>query len=151
MREKTLRYPGYAEKIKFLAKNGFFDSQEKEINGMRISPLAMTSHLLFDQWKLEEGEEDLTIMKIVVEGEKAGKPLRYVFDLYDRYDKKTQVHSMARTTAYAAAQAVRLMASGLDIPKGINVPEQLGHNRQIVDFMLSGLAERNVVYKTMVS
>lgn len=151
MREKTLRYPGYAEKIKFLAENGFFDSQEKEINGMRISPLAMTSHLLFDQWKLEEGEEDLTIMKIVVEGEKAGKPLRYVFDLYDRYDKKTQVHSMARTTAYAAAQAVRLMASGLDIPKGINVPEQLGHNRQIVDFMLSGLAERNVVYKTMVS
>ena len=150
MREKTLRYPGYAEKIRFLAGNGFFDAQKVEINGKRVSPLEMTSRLLFNQWKLEEGEEDITIMKIVVEGEKTGKARHYHFDLYDRYDVETGTHSMARTTAYAASQAVRLMVSGHDIPKGINVPEQLGSNSQIVDFMLSGLAERNVVYKTTV-
>ncbi|VAW30507.1 hypothetical protein MNBD_BACTEROID07-1454 [hydrothermal vent metagenome] len=150
MREKTLRYPGYAEKIKFLAGNGFFDTKKIDFNGQTISPLEMTSKLLFKQWKLEEGEEDLTVMKVVVEGKKAGKSLRYVFDLFDRYDAKTKTHSMARTTAYAASQAVRLMVSGLHTQKGIVVPEQMGENDKIVDFMLSGLAERGVIYKTTV-
>jgi len=145
-----LRYPGYAEKIKFLAENGFFNTALMEIGGGTVSPLQMTSKLLFKQWKLEEGEEDITVMKIVVEGNKAGKPVSYTFDLYDRYDKKTQTHSMARTTAYAASQAVRLMVSGLHSQKGIVVPELLGENEKIVDFMLSGLAERNVVYKTTI-
>jgi len=150
MREKTLRYPGYAEKIKFLAENGFFNTALMEIGGGTVSPLQMTSKLLFKQWKLEEGEEDITVMKIMVEGNKAGKPVSYTFDLYDRYDKKTQTHSMARTTAYAASQAVRLMVSGLHTQKGIVVPEQLGSNEEIVNFMLSGLAAHNVNYKTTV-
>jgi len=148
MREKTLRYPGYAEKIKFLAGNGFFDTKKIDFNGQAISPLEMTSKLLFKQWKLEEGEEDLTVMKIVVEGKKDGKSIAYTFDLYDRYDAETKTHSMARTTAYSASQAVRLMVSGLHTQKGIVVPEQLGGNEKIVDFMLSGLAERKVNYKT---
>lgn len=150
MREKTLRYPGYAEKIKFLAENGFFDSKKIDFHGETISPLEMTSKLLFKQWKLEEGEEDLTIMKIVVEGKKSGKSIRYTFDLYDRYDTETNTHSMARTTAYAASQAVRLMVSDLHKEKGIVVPEQLGKNEKIVDFMLNGLAERKVMYKTTI-
>lgn len=150
MREKTLRYPGYAEKIKFLAGNGFFDTKKIDFNGQTISPLEMTSKLLFKQWKLEEGEEDLTVMKIVVAGKKDGNPVTYTFDLYDRYDTETRTHSMARTTAYSASQAVRLMVSGLHTQKGIVVPEQLGKNEKIVDFMLSGLAERGVIYKTTV-
>lgn len=150
MREKTLRYPGYAEKIKFLAGNGFFDTKKIDFNGQAISPLEMTSKLLFKQWKLEEGEEDLTVMKIVVAGKKDGNPVTYTFDLYDRYDTETRTHSMARTTAYSASQAVRLMVSGLHTQKGIVVPEQLGKNEKIVDFMLSGLAERGVIYKTTV-
>ena len=87
-------------------------------------------------------------MKIVVEGKKAGKSLRYVFDLFDRYDTETNTHSMARTTAYAASQAIRLMVSGLHSQKGIVVPELLGKDKKIVNFMLTGLAERNVIYKT---
>jgi len=151
MREKTLRYPGYAQKIKLLAENGFFDNEKLDFNGQSVSPLQMTSKLLFKQWKLEEGEEDLTVMKIVVEGKKSGKTLRYTFDLFDRYDAKTKTHSMARTTAYAASQAVRLMVSGLHMQKGIVVPELLGENEKIVDFMLSGLAERHVIYKTSIN
>ena len=150
MREKTLRYPGYAQKIKLLAENGFFDKEKLDFNGQAISPLEMTGKLLFKQWKLEEGEEDLTIMKIVVEGKSDGKNIRYTFDLYDRYDTVTKTHSMARTTAYAASQAVRLMVSGLHTEKGIVVPEQLGKDEKIVDFMLSGLAERHVIYKTSI-
>ncbi len=151
MREKTLRYPGHAEKIKFLAQNGFFDTEKTDVAGMPLSPIELTSKLLFKQWKLEEGEEDLTVMQIRVEGKKGGKTLRYTFDLYDRYDPETKTHSMARTTAYSAAQAVRLLVSGEYDKTGITVPEQLGNNEKIVEFMLQGLAERKVNYRTTFS
>lgn len=145
MREKTLRYPGYAAKIQFLADNGFFETQPLE--GTKVSPLELTSQMLFKQWKLQENEVDLTVMRIVVEGKKDGKELRYSFDLYDEYDPETQTHSMARTTAYTASMAIRLLQSGLVKEKGLFVPEQLGNREDVVDFMLSGLAERKVIYR----
>jgi len=55
---------------------------------------------------------------------------------------------MARTTAYTAAMAVRLMTSDLYREKGLQLPEQLGSREEIVNFMLSGLAKRKVIYKT---
>lgn len=145
MREKTLRYPGSAAKIQFLADNGFFETEP--VKGTDISPLELTSQLLFKQWKLQENEVDLTVMRIVVEGKKDGKNLRYSFDLYDEYDPETHTHSMARTTAYTASMAVRLLQSGLVKEKGLFVPEQLGNREEIVDFMISGLAERKVIYR----
>ena len=68
MVEKTLRYPGYANKIKFLSDNGFFDSNPLKIGDNNVSPLDVTSAILFDSWKLHEKEEDLTVMRITVSG-----------------------------------------------------------------------------------
>jgi len=151
MREKTLRYPGYANKIKLLSESGFFSKEKIDFNGNQVSPLEMTSKILFDEWKLNEGDEDITVMKIIVEGSKANKKMRYKFDLYDEYDHKTQIHSMARTTAYTASMAVRLMTSVFYHEKGLQLPEQLGSQEEIVDFMLNGLAKRNVIYTKSVT
>ncbi len=150
MREKTLRYPGYAEKIKLLSDNGFFREEAIDIQGQKVSPLELTSKLLFDQWKLKEGEVDFTVMRIIVEGEKNGESLRYQFDLYDEYDPKTGIHSMARTTGYTATMAVRLLAENLYSVNGISVPEFLGKDQKVVDFILTGLKERGVVYKSSI-
>ena len=150
MREKTLRYPGYAEKIKLLADNGFFNDVIVEINGQKVSPLQMTSRLLFSQWKLQKGEVDLTVMRIIVEGEKDRKDLRYTFDLYDEYNPETGVHSMARTTGYTATMAVRLLAERVFMKAGITVPEYLGKDQKVVDFLLDGLKERGIVYSSKI-
>lgn len=147
MREKTLRYPGYANKIKLLAENGFFDNEKIDFNGNKVSPLEMTSKLLFEQWKQQEGDEDITVMRIMVEGKKAQKNMRYTFDLYDEYDQTTKTHSMARTTAYTASVAARMLNSKVFYQTGLYVPEVLGKHDKVVDFMLSGLAERHVVYE----
>lgn len=147
MREKTLRYPGYANKIKLLAENGFFDTEKIDFNGNEVSPMEMTSKLLFEQWKQQEGDEDITVMRIMVEGKKAQKNMRYTFDLYDEYDPATKTHSMARTTAYTASVAARMMNSKVFYQHGLYVPEMLGKQHKVVDFMLNGLADRNVIYK----
>ena len=146
MSEKTLRYPGYAEKIKLLSDNGFFNSEEVEVEGKLVSPLELTSKLLFNQWKLEKNEVDITVMRIEVEGLKEGKSIRYSFNLYDELNTQTGIHSMARTTGYTASTAVRLLAEDKYVVSGITVGEMMGADESIVDFMLKGLEERSIIY-----
>ncbi len=146
MIEKTLRYPSYVDKIKLLRDSGFFDTEKRMINGKEISPLELTSNLLFDQWKLKEGDRDLTVMQIRVSGKKEGKDQTHIFDLYDEQDPNTGVHSMARTTGYTATVAMRLMDAGLYKVQGISAPEFLAKSKANVDFMLDGLKKRGVNY-----
>ncbi len=147
MIEKTLRYPGHIEKMAVLRETGFFDKKEIEINGKKIRPLDFTAKLLFPKWKLEEGDEDITVMQVIVEGEKNGKKVSYTYDLFDQYNPDTKTHSMARTTGYTATMAVRMIAKGLYNRKGISAPEFIGKHPECVKFILNGLEERGVVYK----
>ncbi len=147
MIEKTLRYEGHIEKIKVLKDSGFFKTEAINVGGKEIVPLDYTSTLLFDQWKLKEGEVDITVMKVIVEGIKDDKLAKYTWDLYDEYDPETKVHSMARTTGYAATMATRMMLKGMFDSKGIIVPEFIGEKEECVEFILEGLAQRGVIYK----
>ncbi len=147
MKEKTLRYPGHIEKMAVLRETGFFSQQEIEVNGTMIRPLDFTSKILFPKWKLEEGEIDLTILRVIIEGKKEEKKLRYTYELFDRYDEATQTHSMARTTGYTATVATKMIISGLYNKTGISAPEFIGKQPECVEFMLNGLKEKNVIYK----
>lgn len=147
MIEKTLRYPGHAELMEVFRDTGFFSQEEIMVRGRRIRPIDVTAALLFPQWKLNEGEEDITIMRIEVTGKKDGKTIRHCFGLFDRYNTETGVHSMARTTGYSATMAVRTLYKGLFDEKGVFLPEYIGNNKNCVDFILDGLKERGVVFK----
>ena len=150
MKEKTLRYPGHIEKIRVLRESGFFSTDAVQINGVDVRPLDMTAKLLFPMWQLKPGEVDITVMKIIVEGEKAGEPTRFVWDLCDRYDAATGVHSMARVTGYTATVTARLIAAGGFARKGIIAPERIGGEADAMDFILKGLAARGVDYRETV-
>lgn len=129
MAEKTLRYPGYYDKIRFLKSAGLFDTGIKEINGIKISPFEMTSKVLIDKWKLNPGEEDLTVMAIMASGIKDGEKKSFRFDLYDEYDKDTNTHSMARTTGYTATTFFELMTQNEFQQKGVIPLEKLADHK----------------------
>jgi len=147
MKEKTLRYPGHIEKMAVLRETGFFDKEEIDIKGIKISPLEFTSKLLFPKWELKEGESDITVMRVIVEGTRDGEKLKYTYDLFDRLDKKTNTHSMARTTGYTATMAIRMLAKGLYKEKGISPPEFIGRKPECARFILKGLEDRGIFYK----
>jgi len=150
MKEKTLRYPGHIEKIATLRETGFFDKSKIAVNGAKIRPLDLTAQLLFPKWKLNKNDKDLTVMRLIVEGKKAEKKLRYTFELLDRHDSSTNTHSMARTTGYTATLALRMIAQGLYDRKGLSAPEFIGQRPECVRYMLRGLENRGVVYKETV-
>ncbi len=150
MVEKTLRYPGHAKKVQLLRDAGFLAEEPIEIDGREIRPIDLATTLLFPLWELREGEQDLTVMRIDVAGLADGKAIRYRTNLLDRYDPITRTTSMARTTGYTATMAVRLLASGRWTEPGIAPPERIGRNPAAVEFILSGLRERGINYRTAV-
>lgn len=151
MKEKTLRYPGHVEKIGVLRETGFFSDEEIEVKGARVRPRDVTARLLFPKWQLKPGDRDLTVLRMIVEGRRDGRNVRHVFEMLDRYDPATRVHSMARTTGYAATMMVRLLARGLYVERGVSPPEFIGRKAECVAFMLEGLRKRGVVYWETVS
>jgi len=144
MKEKTLRYPGHAELMRVFRESGFFSSEPVEIEGKKVSPLAITSKLFFDQWTLKEGEEDFTVMQVIVEGQRGTSRLRYVFDLYDEYDRETGATSMARTTGYTCTIAARQVLNGLFTQKGICPPEFIGRTEGCYENVMSECEKRNI-------
>lgn len=151
MKEKTLRYPGHIEKMRVLRETGFFGKEPLDVGGVQVRPLDVTSRLLFPLWQLTEGEEDVTVMRLTVEGETAGQRVRRVYDLLDRYDPVTRTTSMARTTGYTCTAVARLVASGRYRRPGVSPPEFVGQAPGCYLFVMQELARRGVVFQETVS
>jgi len=147
MIEKTLRYPGCIEYLRVLRESGFFSYEEIEVNGTRIRPIDVTAKLLFPKWKLKKGEEDFTIMRIVVDGIENGEPKKYEYNLLDRFDRKTNSISMARTTGYTCAAAANLLLDCGFTQVGVNPPEYVGEAEGNLVYILKYLKERDVIYE----
>jgi lysine 6-dehydrogenase len=147
MKEKTLRYPGHVEKMAVLRDTGFFSKEEIDVGGIRIRPLDLTAKLLFPKWRMGEGDRDITVFQLIVEGKKAERQCRCTYSMLDRFDVRTGIHSMARTTGYTATQALRMLSQGLYRRWGVSAPEFVGRQPECVEFMLRGLRERGIVYR----
>ena len=72
MVEKTMRYPGHAVRMRILREAGFFSTEEVQAASGVVRPRDVTEALLFSAWQFEEGEPDLTVMRIVIEGKQNG-------------------------------------------------------------------------------
>ena len=151
-KEKTLRYPGHVEIIRALKQSGFFSPDKININGVSISPLAVTSRVLFDDWKLGDTEEEMTVMRITMKGFDAdGKKVTVEYNLYDEYNPVTETSSMARTTGYTATATANMFLDGHFSEKGVFPPELIGKHAACFDYILQYLKDRDVEYrKTLV-
>ncbi|MDZ7780787.1 MAG: saccharopine dehydrogenase C-terminal domain-containing protein [Gemmatimonadota bacterium] len=144
MVEKTMRYPGHAERMRVLREAGFFSKRQIQAASGAVRPRDVTEALLFSAWQFEEGEPDLTVMRIVVDGVKDGRDVRYTYNLLDYYNPDTETSSMARTTGYTCTALARLIASGLWTEPGLAAPEVVGRNEECYRSVLEHLEARGV-------
>jgi saccharopine dehydrogenase-like NADP-dependent oxidoreductase len=150
-KEKTLRYPGHAELMRIFRESGFFDKTPIEVDGHPVSPLDLVSRLLFEQWKLKEGERDLTVLQVTLDGYADGRRICYTYDMVDRYDPESHTTSMARTTGYTCAIVARQVARGLFAQKGVCPPEYVGQREDCYTDLLSEYAKRNIVLEETIT
>jgi lysine 6-dehydrogenase len=147
MKEKTLRYPGHIGLMRVFRETGLFGHEPIEVGGVRVRPIDVISTLMFPKWSYGPGEEDLTVMRIVVEGVKGGRRERHSWDLLSFYDRESQATSMARTTAFPCAIMARALASGRYVNPGVNPPERFGGDAGLVGHILAEHLGRGVEYR----
>jgi saccharopine dehydrogenase-like NADP-dependent oxidoreductase len=150
MKEKTMRYPGHVAMMKLLRETGFFSKGPVDIGGARVRPLDLTAKLLFPKWTYDEGEADLTVMRVVAMGMKQGKRTRMTWDLLDRYDPATGYRSMSRATGFPATIVAAKIARGEIAKPGVHTPEALGAREGFLAKVLAELERRGVKYRATI-
>lgn len=151
MREKTMRYPGHANLMRVFRESGFFNQEKVEVDGQSVRPLSLTSSLLFDQWKMKDGDRDLTVMQVILEGKEGKDQVVYQYDLVDHYDQEKNVTSMARTTGYTCTIVARLLLEGSIPLTGICPPEKIGEISGLFEILLSEYQKRGINLKETIT
>lgn len=119
---KTIRYPGHCEKFKLLLDLGLASSEAIDVDGAMVKPRRVLGEMLYQH--LPSGEPDLVLIRLEFCGviDLIQQTLR--FDIIDRYDDKTGLSAMMRTTAFPASIIAQMMAAGETTRKGA-VPQEL--------------------------
>ncbi len=146
MTEKTIRFPGHAQQMEWIRSAGLLSKESVAIKGQMLRPLDLTSQLLFPHWTYDPGEEDFTYMIVSIEGIESGKLTRYTYTLFDQYNRKAKMSSMARTTGMTTCAAAELVLDGTFNQTGVHPPEQLGRSTICVNHILHYLRANGIVY-----
>jgi len=143
MWEKTLRYPGHAEKIKLLEALGFFTERKVNVEGANVSPRKLTVSLFQEKlWRPEI--KDIVALKVEVAGTKDGKKAAYAYHLLDFFDEKHEITAMARTTAYPMSIVAQMVLKQAVRENGVVPPEKLGMDDELFKLFSNGLAQRGI-------
>jgi saccharopine dehydrogenase-like NADP-dependent oxidoreductase len=134
--------------MRMLRETGFFSPRAVRVGNHDVRPVDLTLALFKDAWRLPEGEGDLTVMRIEVDGVHEGAPAHFAYDLFDRYDPETKTTSMARSTGFPCAVATRLMLDGkLSLSPGVHFPEAVAREPEVLSASIAGLESRGVVFR----
>jgi len=140
--ERTLRWPGHADKIRFLIDAGFFSDEKLTVDGAEVSPVDVSSAIL-QKVLSRGGPEDLTVMRVQVVGTSRGRRARIIFNLLDYYDETDGITSMGRTTGFTAAIVARMLGRGDISGNGVLGPE-VALDGRCVRRLISELASKGV-------
>ncbi|MFZ1916724.1 MAG: saccharopine dehydrogenase C-terminal domain-containing protein [Terriglobales bacterium] len=131
--EKTLRYPGHYDLLCELKELGLFSKEKMRVGNVEVSPRALMSKVF--EGKFAGKGPDLCIMRLEahesikglgVRGLLGGKLKGRVasFTMVDRYDAKTDMSAMMRTTAFPASIVLQMMCSGAIAKRGAVLQER---------------------------
>lgn len=122
---KTIRYPGHAEKFKLLVDLKLTKRDyEVELDGKTINPRKVLLKVLDPIVELG-GKDDVTLLRVIVTGEKDSKDVTYTYEMVTFKDREKNITAMARATAKTISVVAQLIASGTIAKKGVFPPEQI--------------------------
>jgi lysine 6-dehydrogenase len=110
--QKTIRWPGYAERITMLKEMGMLSSLPVDVGGVKVAPKAVLDAVLYPHVRLRDGEGDITLFRVDVVGRIGARVVTRRVDMIDRIDRERGFTSMARTTAFTGAIIARMIGRG---------------------------------------
>lgn len=140
MEYKTLRYPGHATLMSAIRELGLIDPKPVDVRGVSVAPRDVAAKVM-TQRLLKPDSPDLVALRVVVEGKKGGTPVRHTWELVDRYNPKTGISAMERTTGFSLAITGLMQAAGQVKPAGVHTPDECMPG----DAYVAELAKRGVM------
>jgi lysine 6-dehydrogenase len=119
---KTIRYPGHCVRFKLLIDLGLASSDEVDLGGTRVSPRKLLGELLVRH--LPADEPDAVLVRLEFRGSQNGETRTLRYDIIDRFDERTRLSAMMRTTAFPASIVAQTMARDETRKKGA-LPQEL--------------------------
>ncbi len=107
---KTIRYTGHCEKFKALIDLGLCSSEEILADYVKIKPRKVLGELL--QKNLPADQPDYVLIRLEFVGTKNSEPKRLRYDIVDKFDERTNLSAMMRTTAFPASIIAQMTARG---------------------------------------
>ena len=144
MWEKTLRYPGHAEKIKLIKKLGLLNKEP--LTSIKITPWKFMVKFWEENLSFFE-TKDLVLMRIKVRGRKDSTKFLHTYKLVDYFDEQRNITAMGRSTAYTAFAVIKLMIENRIKRKGIIPPEILGMDKKLFEEIQQILMEKDIEFK----
>ncbi len=135
---KTIRFPGHCERFKLLVDLGLAASEAIEVEGARVAPRRILCETLVRH--LPADEPDVVLIRLEFRGLLKGHSQTLRYDIIDRFDERTGLSAMMRTTAFPASIVAQMMARGETTVRGAVPQERSIPPRAFV----AALAARNI-------
>ena len=141
---KTLRYPGHARIMEAIRELGLLELNPVDVKGVKVVPRDLVVAAMGPRLTKPNGH-DLVAMRVIAEGQKAGKQKKIGFEMVDFYDEETDISAMERSTGYSLSITGQMQARGEIGKAGVFTPDEAIPPQQYID----ELAQRGVTIKTM--
>ncbi|MGB3543327.1 saccharopine dehydrogenase C-terminal domain-containing protein, partial [Rubrivirga sp.] len=135
---KTLRYPGHAERMRFVLDLGLADRTSLDVRTHLTYRDVLVRRL---RQRLGGAYDDAVLLRIEVDGVKDGEEGTIVYEMVDRCNLETGFSAMQRCTGYPASTAALILAERGLTGGGVGAADQVLPR----DVFLARLAERGIV------
>ena len=132
MEYKTLRYPGHVAIMRPIRELGLISNTPIPVKGQPVVPRDLFIAAVQPKLYKPEGR-DLVALRVVVEGDKDGRPAQVTFELLDYFDPAQGISAMMRTTGYSLSLTALMQADGTITARGVHTPDEAVPFRAYVD------------------
>ena len=146
MEYKTLRYPGHARIMEAIRDLGLLENEPVNVKGTTVVPRDVAIAQMKPRLE-KKNSPDLVALRVIVSGQKGGKPVTHTFELVDRLDATHGISAMMRTTGFSLSITGQLQAEGAVSPAGVHTPDECMPGERYV----TALAKRGVLIRQTVS
>jgi lysine 6-dehydrogenase len=137
---KTVRWPGHFEKFKTLIEAGLTSAKPQMIDGVKISPRKFLAAHLSSLLQYQQGEGDLVVMRVEVNGYKSGRRKELTFEMIDQYDERNGLTAMTRATGFPCSIVAQMVARREITKVGVMPPEvSVPHEKFFVELAKRGI------------
>ncbi|HKY74333.1 MAG TPA: saccharopine dehydrogenase C-terminal domain-containing protein [Patescibacteria group bacterium] len=140
-REVTYRDPRHVALMRSMYEMGLFSEDPICVSGSTVVPRDFMLKILAKHWLPRPNEDDVTVLRLELEGKKDDADTQVVYEMVDR--NADGYSSLARTTAAAALSVLHVMINGMLNGPGILTPTDIGLQREVVSAMIKHHKNRN--------